>query len=104
MRREPTDAEARLWSLLRPRRFAGFKFRRQVPVGPYIADFMCYSARLIIELDGSQHAGNPHDLTRDAYLRAQGFHILRLWNDILLTNPDTAADSIWHSLNQEYAS
>ncbi len=104
MRREPTDAEARLWSLLRARRFAGFKFRRQVPVGSYIADFVCYSARLIIELDGSQHADCARDETRDAYLRGQGFRILRIWNSTLLTEPDTAAQSIWHSLNEEYQS
>ncbi len=68
MRGAPTDAELRLWRLLRDRRLCGLKFRRQVPVGPYIVDFLCVGAKLIVEADGAQHAENPGEETRDAYL------------------------------------
>lgn len=81
MRREPTNVERRLWSKLRDRQLAGVHFRRQHPVDPYIADFAAPSWRLIVELDGSQHADNQSDRIRDAYLRKQGWHILRFWNN-----------------------
>lgn len=79
MRREPTDAEARFWHHARNRAIGGMKFRRQVPVGEYIADFLCVEERLIVELDGSQH-GEARDGERDAYLRAAGYRVLRFWN------------------------
>ena len=78
MRRAPTDAERRLWRLLRDRRLSGLKFRRQVPVGPYIVDFLCVGARLIVEADGSQHAENSRDKVRDAYLARQGWKVASL--------------------------
>ena len=87
MRREPTEAERRLWALLRGRRLVDFKFRRQTPIGPYIADFVCLRARLIVELDGGQHAESRHDLRRDAWLRSEGFEVLRFWNAELFENP-----------------
>jgi 2-isopropylmalate synthase len=71
MRGAPTDAELHLWRLLRDRRLNGFKFRRQVPVGRYIVDFLCLGSRLIVEADGSQHAESPRDQARDAYLEAK---------------------------------
>ena len=71
MRGAPTESELRLWRLLRDR-LSGFKFRRQVPVGPYIVDFLCVGAKLIVEADGSQHAESRHDNIRDAYLAGQG--------------------------------
>jgi very-short-patch-repair endonuclease len=77
MRGAPTDSELRLWRLLRERRLNGFKFRRQVPVGPYIVDFLCVGAKLIVEADGSQHAESRHDKARDAYLEGQGWKVLR---------------------------
>src|SRR5690606_31858065 len=67
MRSEPTEAEAKLWSILRSRRLENFKFRRQLPIGDYIADFVCLDARLIIEADGSQHAEAKRDIVRDQY-------------------------------------
>ena len=73
MRRRPTDAERKLWLLLRARRFAQYKFRRQVPIGSYIADFVCYESKLIIELDGGQHSESCTDKQRDAALAARGF-------------------------------
>ncbi len=76
-RRAPTRAELRLWRLLRDRRLNGLKFRRQVPIGPYIVDFLCVSARLIVEADGSQHGQSIRDERRDAYLARQGWAVVR---------------------------
>ncbi|HVY86196.1 MAG TPA: endonuclease domain-containing protein, partial [Caulobacterales bacterium] len=76
LRREMSDEERILWMLLRDRRFAAFKFRRQVPLGDYVGDFVCFDAKLVVELDGSQH-GDPDqvafDAKRDAYLNEAGF-------------------------------
>jgi very-short-patch-repair endonuclease len=98
MRRAPTDAERALWRLLRGRRFSGYKFRRQTPLGPFIADFVCFEVRLIVEADGSQHAESARDDRRDAWLRAQGFRIRRFWNVEILTQPAMVADTLWHDL------
>jgi len=100
MRREPTDAERALWLLLRDRRLASYKFRRQVPIGAYIADFVCFSARLIVEADGGQHAESPADAVRDAALKAQGFRILRFWNNDILARPEAVAESVWTVLTE----
>ncbi len=81
LRHNSTDAEKRLWERLRARRLGDLKFRRQVPVGPYIADFVCFEHRLIVEVDGSQHEGSENDVVRDAWLRANGYRILRVWNN-----------------------
>lgn len=101
MRHAPTGAEARMWRLLRDRRFAGHKFRRQVPIGPYIADFVCYEKKLIVELDGSQHAENPRDKRRDAELERRGFRVLRVWNNDLNARKDAVMDVVWHRLEEE---
>ena len=101
MRREPTDAERTLWLILRARRFSGFKFRRQVPLGPYIADFVCFDARLIVEADGSQHADNARDRERDAWFVAQGFRVRRFWNADILARPGEVAETPWHDLAGE---
>jgi very-short-patch-repair endonuclease len=66
-----TDAERKLWFALRDRRFANFKFRRQVPIGPYVADFVCFERRVVIEVDGGQHAGSARDERRDSWLSAK---------------------------------
>jgi very-short-patch-repair endonuclease len=81
MRGAPTDSELRLWRLLRDRRLSGFKFRRQVPVGPYIIDFLCVGAKLIVKADAFQHAESPRDKVRDAYLESQGWKVLRFSNN-----------------------
>ena len=99
MRHQPTEAERKLWLLLRKRRFADHKFRRQVPIGPYIADFVCYSAKLIVEADGSQHAENPRDAVRDAALMRRGFRLCRFWNHDILIRPDDVCDAIWTALH-----
>jgi very-short-patch-repair endonuclease len=94
MRAAPTDAERRLWQLLRAHRLGGFKFRRQVPIEGYIVDFVCFEARLIVEADGGQHADSAADIARDQRLAALGFRILRVWNRDVLTNPEGAAAAI----------
>ena len=98
MRSEATDAEHRLWQLLRAHRFAGHKFRRQVPIDYYIADFVCFARRLIIELDGGQHAGSTSDERRDTYLRQQGFSVLRIWNNDIFGNEEGVAGLILSAL------
>ena len=98
MRRAPTDAERALWHILRDRRFSGFKFRRQVPIGNYIVDFICLSERLIVEADGSQHAECARDAIRDAWLKAQGFRIRRFWNAEILAQREMVAETLWHDL------
>ena len=94
MRAAPTDAELRLWRLLRDRRLNGIKFRRQVPVGPYIVDFLCVGAKLIVEADGSQHAESPRDNVRDAYLESQSWKVLRFWNNEVLQNREGVLETI----------
>jgi very-short-patch-repair endonuclease len=95
MRAAPTDAEFRLWRLLRDRRLSGFKFRRHVPVGPYIVDFLCVGANLIVEADGSQHAESPRDYVRDAYLQGQGWKVLRFWNNEVSCNREGVLETIF---------
>ncbi|GAA0482371.1 hypothetical protein GCM10009096_25880 [Parasphingorhabdus litoris] len=98
MRSEPTEAEAKLWTILRAKRLGGYKFRQQVPVDHYIADFVCFTKKLIVEADGSQHAENSYDQKRDDYLKAQGFRILRFWNNDILNNSDGVATAILAAL------
>lgn len=100
MRHEPTDAEHKLWSAVRGRAFGGYKFKRQYPIGPYIADFVCIACKVIIELDGSQHAQrSDYDAERTAYLRSRGFRVLRYWNDEFLRTPDVVLEDIWRALD-----
>lgn len=89
LRRSMTDAEKRLWYHLRDRQLNGVKFKRQQVLGRYIVDFVCFETRLVIELDGGQHLDRKADISRDAWLRAQGFEVLRFWNNDVLK--DTAA-------------
>jgi very-short-patch-repair endonuclease len=98
MRINATEAEAQLWRIVRDRRLAGFKFRRQVPMGRYIVDLMCPAAMLIIELDGSQHAESRNDTARDKWLVAQGYRILRVWNNDLTKDRNSVLEAIWHAL------
>jgi len=94
MRREPTDAEAAMWRLLRERRLSAFKFRRQVPFKNYILDFVCFEKRLVIEIDGSQHAESQGDATREAALAAEGFQTARYWNNDVLQQPVAVQEDI----------
>ena len=89
LRRSMTDAERRIWYHVRAHRFQNFSFRRQVPIGPYIVDFVCHSGKVIVELDGGQHFEADHlakDARRDAYLAALGFRVMRFSNIDVLTN------------------
>jgi very-short-patch-repair endonuclease len=88
LRDQPTDAEMRLWKYLRRRQLKGLCFRKQGPIGPYIADFACLEARLIIELDGGQHADSATDASRDAWFTAHGYRTPRFWNNDVLANTD----------------
>lgn len=88
LRRNATAAEKRLWNLLRDRLLEGWKFRRQVPLGPYIVDFYCSEAKLIIEADGGQHAGSTNDEIRTTWLTKNGYRVKRFWNNEILTNSE----------------
>lgn len=87
-------AETRLWSILRDRGLAGRKFVRQFQIGPYIADFVCREAGLVVEVDGGQHAESLADETRTAQLNAQGYGVLRFWNSEVLENDEGVAFAI----------
>jgi very-short-patch-repair endonuclease len=97
LRRKMTDAEHALWKELR-KHGLGWRFRRQFPVPPYIADFACVEARLIIEADGGQHARSSDDDLRDAELRRQGWRVLRFWNNEILANPQGVLRTIAEAL------
>ncbi|MCW5647165.1 MAG: endonuclease domain-containing protein [Sphingopyxis sp.] len=86
LRRALTQPEKKLWSALRDRRLGGFKFCKQQPIGPFIADFVCQERRLIVEVDGSQHAESETDRTRDAFLTSKGYCVLRVWNNDVTDN------------------
>ena len=99
LRGRMTDAERKLWFALRDRRFANFKFRRQVPVGPFIADFICYAARLVIEVDGGQHADSSRDQRRDRWFAANDFLVLRFWNNEVLSNLEGVLTAVLDTLH-----
>jgi very-short-patch-repair endonuclease len=89
LRSNSTDAERLIWSRLRARRFFGSKWKRQQPLGNYIVDFVCFEARVVVELDGGQHACSTEaDAKRDAWLTNQGFKVLRFWNNEVFENLD----------------
>ncbi|PZN97339.1 MAG: hypothetical protein DCF31_00830 [Alphaproteobacteria bacterium] len=95
MRQTMPEAEARLWRQLRDRRLLGHKFRRQHSIGPYIADFACVAARLVIELDGSQHAdAEEADARRTAFMVAKSWTVIRFWNARVLTDMDNVLREI----------
>jgi very-short-patch-repair endonuclease len=102
LRSRPTEAERKLWVLLRAKQLAGYRFRRQVPLGIYVVDFLCFSKRLILEIDGGQHAPlEEADRARTAWLEAQGFRVLRFWNTDVLANPDGVCVSILRALHDQ---
>jgi very-short-patch-repair endonuclease len=93
--------ERKLWYALRDRGFGGFKFRRQQPIGPYIADFVCFEARLVIELDGSQHGASENmfgDERRAKFLNGEGFRVKRFWNSELTEDFEAVLCAISHEL------
>lgn len=89
LRKRPTDTERLLWKHLRAKQFEGLKFKRQQPVGKYIVDFVCFEKKIIIELDGSQHmqpSEKQKDIERDTWFEAQGYAVLRFWDNEVLMN------------------
>ena len=99
LRHNQTDTERELWHLLRGRELAGYKFRRQVPLGPYITDFVCLSARLIVELDGGQHGEQiTYDSDRTKWLEAQNFRVLRFWNNQVFEEREAVLETILSAL------
>jgi very-short-patch-repair endonuclease len=99
LRSRMTDAEAKLWFALRDRRFANYKFRRQVPVGPFYADFVCFDVRVVIEVDGGQHAESSRDQRRDQWFAANDFLVLRYWNNDVLRNMEGVLSSLLETLH-----
>jgi very-short-patch-repair endonuclease len=103
MRVNPTNAERKIWYLLRHRRL-GERWRRQEIIDDaYIVDFMCFEHRLIIEADGSQHSDSKSDETRDAYLKAQGFTVLRFWNSDILANIEGVGEAVLDAIGNNTA-
>jgi very-short-patch-repair endonuclease len=101
-RREQTEAEQRLWGRLRDRRLGGFKFRRQFPLGPFFADFCCLEERLVIEVDGGQHAaGIDQDRNRTYCLNDLGFKVIRFWNNEVLAQTDLVCEQILNEIRKE---
>ncbi len=100
LRRDATEAERRLWGVLRDRRLAGYRFRRQHPIGEFIVDFACTRYRLVVEADGSQHADNPDDERRGAWLGKQGWRVLRFWNNDILNHAEGVIETILGDLRE----
>jgi very-short-patch-repair endonuclease len=101
LHKDPTHAERVLWQRVRRRQLAGFKFRRQHSVGPYICDFACLEASIVVELDGSQHAEQcDYDRRRDMFLRSRGFRVLRFWNSDVLARTEIILETIYEALHR----
>ena len=98
LRRNMTDAERALWHALRGKQLGGHRFRRQHPIGPYVVDFVCLEAKLVIEIDGGQHNESQADSDRDAGLKAAGFRVLRFWNNDVLSNAAGVCDAVLAAL------
>ena len=95
LRKEQTPPEWKLWQVLRNRRLDGIKFKRQTVIGKYIVDFSCAEMNLVIELDGGQHAGQTeYDAIRTAFLEAEGYLVLRFWNNDVMNNLDAVVNEI----------
>ena len=101
LRRNLTDAERSIWQIVRSCQIDGHRFRRQVPLGRYIADYVCHDARLIIEVDGGQHdRSSPQEVERSRFLQDQGYRILRFWNNEVLSNLDGVHATIAEDLRR----
>ena len=103
LRKNSTDAENMLWYHLRAKQLRDLKFRRQQPIGNYIVDFVCFSKKIVIELDGSQHdlkKIKQKDKKRDRWLKNQGFKVLRFWNNDVLENTDGVLEVIWETCGE----
>jgi very-short-patch-repair endonuclease len=98
LRNASTEAEQKLWQRLGGRQLEGCKFRRQHPYFDFILDFVCLERRLVVEVDGGQHADSPTDASRDAFLQRSGFRLLRFWNNEVMENTDEVVEVIWRNL------
>ncbi len=98
LRKDFTDTEAHLWRYLRNRQMEGFKFRRQQPVGSYVVDFVNLEKKVVIELDGRQHALHAKDMIRDEWLRAEGYKVLRFWDNQVFNNLEGVLETIRDAL------
>jgi very-short-patch-repair endonuclease len=94
LRSTETEPEFRLWSDLRNRLLNGYKFSRQIPLGPYIVDFICRERMLVVELDGTQHIDSEHDAIRTRWLNANGYSVIRFWNDEILLERRAVLETI----------
>jgi very-short-patch-repair endonuclease len=105
MRREPTDAERKMWWILRSLKPLGMHFRRQAPIGDYIVDFAWYSAKLVVEIDGSQHAEirRDYDEQRTAWLQSQGYRVIRFWNNEVLKAPRSVGEAVYAAATEHAA-
>lgn len=100
LRKNLTDAERKLWQVLRAKRFSGYKFKRQQPIGKYIVDFVCLRQKLVLEIDGGQHSENVvRDSDRTKWLEQEGFRVIRFWNNEVLINRDEVTQVILEKLN-----
>jgi very-short-patch-repair endonuclease len=103
LRKQMTDAERLLWKHLRNRQLVGCKFRRQHPIGPFIADFVCIEKRIIIEVDGSQHIAEcEKDTKRSDYLKEKGFRVLRFWNNEVLQENEAVLNAIILTVSEDF--
>ncbi|RUX29719.1 endonuclease domain-containing protein [Mesorhizobium sp. M7A.F.Ca.US.011.01.1.1] len=98
LRHGDNQAEATLWNELKAKRLGGYKFVRQMPIGPYFADFSCRGEELVVELDGIQHAESSYDRRRDEFMRGEGFSVLRFWNVDVLRNSRSVCETILAAL------
>jgi very-short-patch-repair endonuclease len=99
LRKNPTEAERKLWLHLRLRQLGGHKFRRQQPLGSYIVDFVCLEKRIVIEIDGGQHQAQAiYDQQRTAWIEQQGFRVLRFWDNEVMQNIEAVKEAIWQAL------
>ena len=98
LRLHSTDAEKKLWYRLRSRSLGGFKFVRQEPIGPFVADFVCRERLLTVEVDGGQHATDKRDAVRERWLKDHGYNVLRFWNNDVLSNTNGVLEVILNAL------
>ena len=103
LRQGDNQAEALLWLELKARKLGGYRFTRQFSIGPFFADFACREKRLVVEIDGHQHAGSSHDRRRDDFMRAQGYSILRVWNHNVLKDRTSVCETILAALDGRLA-
>jgi very-short-patch-repair endonuclease len=102
MRKDPTDAERKVWSLVRNRRLQGYKFRRQIWIGSFIVDFVCEQPKLVVEIDGGQHSMQlSYDLARTRYLETRGYRVVRFWSNDVLARTEAVQERLLQVLAEE---